>query len=130
MTLHLPSMLLGGLLISSFAVNLHASAQTTAPTPDALDVAPMQTEVTIGEWIFDMPTNQPLAVFPVATSADLEHRYVTYTVAVRHPDGTVAGLTECDGRAIICQPMTSQAIAALASADPNDVFVLAGEAKS
>jgi hypothetical protein len=133
MKLHLPSMLLGGVLIASFAVNLHASAQETPTvplTPDPLDSSTSSTGVTIGEWIFDMPGNQSVAVFPLATNATLDGRYVTYVVGVRHPDGTVSGLTECDNAAIICRPSISPDLSALKTADPGDIFVLAGEAKS
>jgi len=132
MKFHLPSAMLGATLVSSLAVSGWAvAAQTTTElTPEPVDAAPTPTEVTIGEWIFDMPAGQAVAVFPITVNASLDGRFVSYAVAVRHPDGTVSGLTECDNASIICQPSTSEDFGALKSADPGDVFYLAGEAKS
>jgi hypothetical protein len=128
--IHLPSLLLGGVLIASFAVNLHATAQTTdltQTTPTPVDALPSGTDVTIGEWLFEMPQNEPVAVFPVAVSTNLSGGFTTITVAVRHPDNTVTGLTECDNLAVICRPVDVQGTGALEQAAPGDVFVLASE---
>jgi hypothetical protein len=86
--IHLPSLVLGGIIAGSLAVSgLAANAQQdTTPTTTETDVA-------IGAYSFTYDQKEPFLAFPVSRTTSGDGAFVTWFAAAELASGEVTGLT-------------------------------------
>jgi hypothetical protein len=99
--IHLPSLLLGGIIVGSLAVSgLAANAQQDTTTPTTAE-----TDVAIGAYSFTYDQKEPFLAFPVSrtTSRTVMARFVTWFAAAElapiiRRGGLARDVTPCDDR--------------------------------
>lgn len=92
-------------------------AQAQTPTPEPITVES-------GGYTFELPGEQPLAVYVRERSENLDGTWVLYVPFAREADGTFTALTPCDDISVMCAPIRTRATEALSDAHVNDLLIL------